>query len=62
MKFLKLLHCFQKINDVLPSESSTSIADGRKLYKRLNQVTFAVGVLRIKCEVRKCERAKTDNV
>jgi len=43
MKFLRLLNLFNKISDSLPSESSAVVSsDGKKLYKRLNQVTFAV--------------------
>ena len=42
MRFLKFLELLHKINDPLPAESSASAGDGKKLYKRLNQVAFAV--------------------
>jgi len=41
MKFLNFLKFLHKIDDPLPPESSTSTTDGKKLYKRLNQVIFA---------------------
>jgi len=43
MEFLKLLKSFHKIHYILPSESSTSANDGKKLYTRLNQLTLSAG-------------------
>jgi len=57
MKFLKFLSSVNKVNDLLPSESSGSTGDGKKLYKRLNQVNFAVCNRRapVKCGLRNAE-------
>ena len=48
MTFLKFLKSLHKINDPLPSESSASSGDGKRLYKRLNQVTFAFCLYNLK--------------
>jgi len=45
MKFLKLLNCLNKIGDSLPPDCSTVCSsDGKKLYKKLNQVTIAIRI------------------
>jgi len=45
MRNLKFLQHLERINDSLPSETSNNVNEGRKLYKRLNQVV----ILDVRC-------------